>query len=65
VQASVTHTLAVDVENLVLTGTAAINGTGNTLNNAITDNGANNIINGGAGADTRTRATDLSLRWRG
>ncbi|MBB3981051.1 Ca2+-binding RTX toxin-like protein [Sphingobium fontiphilum] len=39
------------IENLVLTGAAAINGTGNALNNAITGNGAANIINGGSGAD--------------
>jgi Peptidase M10 serralysin C terminal. len=36
----------------VLTGTAAINGTGNTLANRITGNAANNVLNGGTGADT-------------
>jgi hypothetical protein len=35
----------------VLTGTAAINGTGNSLNNRITGNAANNVLNGGTGAD--------------
>jgi Ca2+-binding RTX toxin-like protein len=39
-------------ENLTLSGTAAINGTGNSLANVITGNAAANVINGGAGADT-------------
>jgi Ca2+-binding RTX toxin-like protein len=52
VQSAVTYTLAANVENLTLTGAAAINGTGNTLNNVITGNGANNILNGGSGNDT-------------
>ena len=52
VESSVTYTLAANVENLVLTGTTAINGTGNTLANALTGNAAANVLNGGAGADT-------------
>ena len=52
VQSSVTFTLGNNVENLVLTGTTAINGTGNTLNNSITGNAGNNTLDGGAGADT-------------
>jgi Ca2+-binding RTX toxin-like protein len=44
--------LATNVENLTLTGTAVINGTGNTLNNVITGNSANNTLDGGAGDDT-------------
>ena len=40
------------MENLTLTGTAVVNGTGNTLNNVITGNGANNILDGAAGDDT-------------
>lgn len=51
VQASVTFTLATDVENLTLTGTAAINGTGNALDNVLIGNSAINTLTGGAGND--------------
>lgn len=51
VQSSITYTLVANVENLVLTGTASINGTGNSLNNSLSGNSANNQLNGGAGAD--------------
>ena len=50
--AAVTTTLAANVENLTLTGAAAINGTGNAGNNVITGNTANNLLNGGGGNDT-------------
>ena len=42
---------AANVENLTLTGTAAINGTGNALDNVLIGNAANNMLDGGAGAD--------------
>ncbi|GCL40826.1 alkaline phosphatase [Dolichospermum planctonicum] len=51
VRSSVTYTLATNVENLVLTGTTDLNGTGNTLNNTLTGNSGNNTLNGGTGAD--------------
>jgi Ca2+-binding RTX toxin-like protein/dienelactone hydrolase len=52
VRAGVTYTLGTNVENLVLTGSAAINGTGNSANNSLIGNAANNALNGGAGTDT-------------
>ncbi|KXB29240.1 hypothetical protein AT959_18835, partial [Dechloromonas denitrificans] len=52
VKSSVTYTLSTNVENLTLTGTATINGTGNTLNNVLTGNSAANTLTGGAGNDT-------------
>jgi Ca2+-binding RTX toxin-like protein len=52
VNASVAYTLAANVENLTLTGTAAINATGNTQNNVLTGNSAINTLSGGAGNDT-------------
>ncbi|MEQ1742207.1 MAG: calcium-binding protein, partial [Candidatus Nitrotoga sp.] len=51
VNSSVTYTLSANVENLTLTGTLAINGTGNNLDNVITGNSAANQLNGQAGND--------------
>ena len=52
VRASITYTLGNNVENVILTGTAALNAIGNTLDNALTGNAANNSLTGNAGADT-------------
>ncbi|MGF6221942.1 M10 family metallopeptidase C-terminal domain-containing protein [Pseudomonas frederiksbergensis] len=52
VQASVSWTLGANLENLVLTGVSAINGTGNERHNFITGNAANNVLNGVAGDDS-------------
>ena len=60
VYSAITYTLGANVENLVLIGAAAINGTGNALNNILTGNAGanllsglagNDILNGGAGID--------------
>ncbi|OOG68665.1 hypothetical protein B0E45_17580, partial [Sinorhizobium sp. A49] len=52
VNSGVTHTLAANVENLNLTGTGNISGTGNASNNIIVGNTGNNTLDGAAGADT-------------
>lgn len=52
VLASVTHVLPSLVEYLTLTGTDAIRGTGNALDNRIVGNAGNNTLVGGAGDDT-------------
>lgn len=52
VDSTVSYTLGDNLENLNLTGTANISGTGNALANYIVGNRANNTIDGGAGADT-------------
>jgi trimeric autotransporter adhesin len=52
VRSSVSILLPAQVENLDLTGSLAINGTGNELANVITGNGANNVLDGGTGVDT-------------
>jgi Ca2+-binding RTX toxin-like protein len=54
VNSSVTYSLAANVENLTLTGTAAINGTGNDLDNIIVGNAGANVLSGGAGRDFLT-----------
>lgn len=52
VYSSVSYTLKSRIENLVLTGSSAINATGSSLDNIITGNSGNNVIDGGGGADT-------------
>ena len=52
VQSSITWVLAASLENVTLTGKAAINATGNAQANVITGNDGDNVIDGGAGADT-------------
>jgi Ca2+-binding RTX toxin-like protein len=66
VQTTVSYALSANVENMSLSGTANINGTGNALANTLTGNNGNNtltggggddIINGGAGVDTMVGGT--------
>jgi Ca2+-binding RTX toxin-like protein len=52
VESSVGFVLPSNVEKLILTGTAAVNGSGNFHANTITGNDGANILRGGANADT-------------
>lgn len=53
VQSASTYSLAgTNLENLTLTGSDAINGTGNEANNILMGNAGANILDGGAGSDT-------------
>ncbi len=52
VESSVTWTLGSNVENLTLTGTANLNGTGSSANNILVGNSGNNQLDAGSGDDT-------------
>lgn len=52
VTSSVTYTLPTNVENLTLSGSSPIRGTGNSSNNVLTGNGAANTLTGLKGNDT-------------
>ena len=52
VQSRVKWTLGANFENLTLTGSSALKGTGNALANVLTGNSGANVLNGGAGDDT-------------
>lgn len=51
IKSGVSYTLPINVENLTLGGTEAIDGTGNNLDNRLTGNAANNKLNGRGGSD--------------
>ena len=52
VVAALSYVLTANVEKLTLSGSLAMNATGNDLQNTLTGNAANNILDGGTGADT-------------
>ena len=52
VNSSITYLLGAQQENLTLTGSAALNGTGNALANILTANSGANTLDGAAGADS-------------
>ncbi|WP_269745878.1 calcium-binding protein [Methyloversatilis discipulorum] len=51
VRSALSYALGANVENLELTGTAHLSGTGNALANVITGNSGNNVLSGGLGDD--------------
>lgn len=67
IQSSVNWVLGANVENLTLTGSSAVNGTGNALNNVLIGNTGTNVLAGGAGDDTYVvqNATDSVIELAG
>lgn len=51
VRSSVSVALSANVEDLVLTGSAAVDGTGNSAANSLSGNAADNVLDGGGGDD--------------
>jgi len=57
VKTSVSYTLGDNLENLILSGSGSISGTGNDLDNSLIGNAGNNTLAGGAGNDTLSGGT--------
>ena len=62
---TITRTLANHLENLTLTGTAALQGTGNTASNVITGNAGANILWGLGGSDVLRGGGGEDTIWGG
>lgn len=54
IRSPITWKLSDNIENLTLTGSGAIDGTGNALKNTLKGNNANNVLDGDAGNDFLT-----------
>lgn len=65
VNSSVSYTISENVENLTLTGTSAINGTGNLIDNYLLGNSAGNILYGFEGNDTLDGAAGVDTLYGG
>jgi Ca2+-binding RTX toxin-like protein len=61
VNASIDYTLGPDLENLTLTGTLGLNGTGNELNNVLVGNTGANTLSGLAGDDSLDGGTGINI----
>ncbi|SSC65252.1 hypothetical protein [Ciceribacter selenitireducens] len=65
VRSSISLTLGANVENLLLTGTGNLNGTGNSIANSLTVNAGANVLTDGGGNDTLSGACDARQCQRG
>ena len=63
VQSSVNYSLAANVEDLILTGTADTSGAGNAMNNTLTGNSGTNTLTGGDGNDTIFGLAGSDVLW--
>ena len=65
VRSSITHTLAANVEDLILLGDKNIDAGGNELNNLLVGNDGNNMLFGYAGQDTLDGGKGADSMWGG
>ena len=65
VMSSITYGLGAYIENLTLTGSAAINGSGNELNNVLTGNSGDNQLAGNAGNDVLNGGAGVNYLYGG
>jgi Ca2+-binding RTX toxin-like protein len=63
VKSSLSYALVANVENLTLTGSNAISGTDNSLNNVLVGNSANNNLTGVREMTTLTEVPEATLCW--